>query len=174
VLDEQTWKKGGDRAELVKQYGNNQNHCFFECARAGVYFWTYKFAYGGGGEWSFREMTDSGSIWDFSKQRCKSLDEISGSFQAAFDKAKNDHVNYWNSRGTQDWEHWRFEDGYRIGWQDALAFYEFNCSELGRRATWRKSRLNEHIQARGESDKIWAFEHGFNQAIIAFYDAAHS
>lgn len=173
VLDEQSWKHGGDRHEIVKRFGNKQMDGFHRTARAGVYFWTYKFAWGGGGEWSFREMTESGSIWDFSRQKYNPLDQANSKFQEAFDRARGEHVGYWDSQGKQDWEHWRYEDGFKQGWQDAAAFYEFDGSELGRLAGWRKSRLAEHIQARGDSDKTWAFEHGFNKAVDAFFDAAH-
>ncbi|KAG8965807.1 Glucan 1,3-beta-glucosidase 3 [Tulasnella sp. 419] len=83
-------------------------------------------------------------------------------------------MDYWNAKGG-NYEFWRFEDGYSIGWDDAYMFCSTPgpaISELGFRNQWIRRRLNEHEQEKGSSGLRWEFEHGFNEgydAGVAFF-----
>lgn len=187
VLDGKSWEKhdehaNGSREELVKQYG--QRECAHFAQRAcGFYFWTYKFKWGGGGEWGFREMLEKGalsSVYGPSQQRFPPDREPTDNYyeQALAHRcqqAVNNHANYWQSQDpNRDWEHWRFEAGFQQAWADARAFDKWNHSELGRRAAWKRAREVEHIRERGAGhDIIWVWRQGFDQGLQAFLETRH-
>jgi glucan 1,3-beta-glucosidase len=184
VLDGQSWNKHnegahGSREELVKQYG--QRECAHFAQRAcGFYFWTYKFKWGGGGEWGFREMLEKGalsSVYGPSQQRFPQAREPTDNYYdeaLAYrcQQAIDNHANYWQAQDpNRDWEHWRFEAGFRQAWADARAFDKWNHSELGRRAAWKRARELEHIRERGAGhDIIWVWRQGFDQGLQAFLE----
>ncbi|KAG8687702.1 hypothetical protein FRC08_011844 [Ceratobasidium sp. 394] len=55
-----------------------------------------------------------------------------------------------------------------------LTFNDNNLavSELGFRGEWLKRRVTEHVRARGSSENVWEFEHGFNQGYDTAWGAA--
>lgn len=185
VLDGQTWEKHdqseGSREDLVKQYGQREA-AHFSQRTAGFYFWTYKFRWGGGGEWSFRDQYDAGSLstafgpqdqW-FPANRAPTDNYYSQAFDHRFGQAMSNHTNYWNSQDSgKDWQHWRFQDGFTQGWNDALEFDKFNHSEIGRRAAWRKSRELEHVRQKGGGELVWVWRDAFEQGVKAFLETRH-
>jgi aryl-phospho-beta-D-glucosidase BglC (GH1 family) len=173
VMDEQTWGKlQGDKGQTVLRYGQSQISHFIKRAKAGNYFWTYKFSWGSGGEWGFREMTDKGALPNYSDIHGKSAEEYNQEFQRRLLIAKTNHINYWTKEDSQrDWQHWRFEDGFRTGWSDSQAFDEFHHSQIGRVVAWRTSREAEHTHEKGTGDLIWVWRQGFNQGMEQFLQA---
>lgn len=191
VLDGSSWDKhsdhdGGSREDVVRQYGCRECDHFVQRS-AGFYFWTYKFKYGGGGEWGFREMLEKGALnggggpasaaYGPVDQRFPSDREPTDNYyQQAYDhragQALSDHQNYWNGQDSnRDWEHWRFEAGFKQGWDDARAFDKFNHSQIGRKAAWKRSRELEHIREKGAGhDIIWVWRQAFDQGIKAFLE----
>lgn len=166
VLDEQSWKQGGNRDELVVRFGQDQTRCFENCARAGAYFWTYKFCQGMGGEWDFRVMTDRGAIPTYPNE----VDVNKPNLDESLGQALDAHKNYWESQDkNQDWEHWRFEEGFRQGFEDAKSFAEFHGSRIGRIAAWKTARLAQHIHEKGRSDKTFVYSQAFVQGVDAFW-----
>lgn len=167
VIDGQSWdRSNGDRDQKVIEYGQTQSRLFRERSM-GSYFWTFKFQWGDGGEWGFVPMVNRGAIPTRSITPNRIPDE--GEFNRVLDGCYNSHCNYWQSQspGTK-YEHWRFKDGFTTGWFDCMAFLQFGNSKIGRLVSWQNSRKMEHINARGESQYIWQWEHGFNEAVGYF------
>ncbi|ANB11837.1 17-beta-hydroxysteroid dehydrogenase-like protein [Sugiyamaella lignohabitans] len=178
VMDEGTWKQlpqGQNRDQIVSDYGRRQVSHFYQRAKAGQYFWTYKFHWGSGGEWGFREMSDKGALPDYSQIPSKSPDVYQNAFNDRLKSSLDEHVNYWKGQdANKDWQNWRYEDGFTIGWHDAQAFDEFNHSEIGRWVAWKKSRLSQHVQQKGSSDLLWVFSHGFDKGVEQFIATRNS
>ncbi len=175
VLSEDSWSKvtSGSREEVRKQYGQKQYYIFKERAGCGSYFWSYKFQHGDGGEWGFRNMVEQGAIPQRPTRGHKlpSEDDFNQRMNANF----QGHSNYWNGQNpNENWEHWRYQEGFSTGWADADAFYKFNASEIGRKHAWKNARRMEHISHRGHSDKIWEWDTGFDQGIREYLSAAWS
>jgi aryl-phospho-beta-D-glucosidase BglC (GH1 family) len=168
VLDTQSWEKssGCDRDHQVRCYGNKQAEIFVRKAKAGYYFWTYKFQYGDGGEWGLVPMMNKGCI----PSRCTAPPSQS---QQDFDSALNEHYeqhkNYWQSQNANEkYEFWRYKEGFTTGWADAVEFAKLDNSRIGRVVAWTYSRKGEHIQARGGSGFLWQWDSGYSEALQAF------
>ena len=73
------------------------------------------------------------------------------------------HVGFWGQYSGH-YEHWRFQDGFIKGWEDAYAFFSFDIgsavSEIGFKEQWAKRRVAAHAQHKGPSKNIW--EYGTN------------
>lgn len=182
VLDGSTWGKlpqGANRDAKACEFGQREFECFTNNAKAGNYFWTYKFSWGGGGEWGFREMVEKGGIPSFgnlaTKPQLKKRDFFDNQLKDRLQSALTEHQNYWNNQDQKkNWEHWRYEDGFKTGWEDAQSFNELGHSEIGRFHAWKVGRIQQHIKAKGSSDMIWEWNHGFDQAIKQFRQASAS
>ncbi|CAI5757257.1 unnamed protein product [Candida verbasci] len=162
VLDQQTWDKGGNRDELVKKFGNTQSQLFDQRA-SGSYFWTFKFQSGNGGEWDFKTMTNAGAI--IPPQQVNSPNQ--NEFQQKLNEAYNNHVNYWKSQGgSYDFD--RFKAGYTQAFTDGATFSKFN-SRLGRRQAWKRSRSNDYVQSKGNSNNQWEYDQGFDEGLKDYY-----
>lgn len=171
VLDGQSWDKhqGPPREQVVYDYGQKQMWHFYYRASAGAYFWTYKFEHGRGGEWDFREMTDKGGLANFRPEHGKNSDILKRDLDGHLQRELGAHSNYWKGvDSNKDWEDWRYQEGFMQGWNDAAAFDSFDHSELGRLHAWTKSRLNEHIKAKGYSDNVWVYEHGLRKGVQSY------
>ncbi|KAG5366382.1 putative glycosyl hydrolase [Yarrowia sp. B02] len=164
VFSEETWAKAGgeDREQLAIKYGQVQIESFNQNARAGWFFWTYKFQYGDGGDWGFKPMTAKGALPTFSNGG-SNKDPKAGIKEAAT-KATEEHSAYWDQH-KGNYEHWRFADGFVSGWQDAAAFYEFHGSTIGRINAWQDARRAQHIASKGNSGAIWEWDQGFDAGI---------
>lgn len=164
VFSEETWAKAGgeDREQLAIKYGQVQIESFNQNARAGWFFWTYKFQYGDGGDWGFKPMTQKGALPTFSNGG--SNKDPKAGIKAAATQATEEHSAYWDQH-EGNYEHWRYADGYVSGWQDAAAFYEFHGSTIGRINAWQDARRAQHIAAKGNSGAIWEWDQGFDAGI---------
>lgn len=176
VLDGESYKREQiNRDDVVMRYGRKQNEHFYRRARAGAYFWTYKFEHGSGGEWDFREMVDKQCIPVFPTSVPKSFEDSQQVFQHVSTQAVSQHHNHWVQQDSKrDWEVWRFEAGFKTGWDDARAFDEFNRSEIGRLKSWARSRLGEHVNEKGNSDLTWTWTHGFMQGVDRYAEFSRS
>lgn len=187
VMDTNSWKLndqqgGGDRGQLVSEFGNKQCQMYNQKAAA-YYFWTYKFQEGSGGEWGFREMQQNGCLnagfapLDHQFPSNRNVDDsfYNHQFEQRFNNAFNGHKHYWESQDPKrDWQHGRFEDGYKTAWADALAFDQFGHSTIGRRAAWLAARLHEHDQKfKGSKDMEWVYKEGFKQGLQGFLEARY-
>lgn len=168
VLDTQTWNnsQGVNRDDKVREYGNREIQTFKNRAKAGSYFWTYKFQHGDGGEWGLIPMMNRGCI----PPRNVNVNLPS---KETFDKVFNEnfqgHMNYWKSQNPNEkFEGWRYQEGFVTGWNDALAFAKFGNSRIGRVVAWKYARRTEHIKARGKSNFLWQWDAGFQEALDRF------
>ncbi|CAE6481493.1 unnamed protein product [Rhizoctonia solani] len=143
----------------------------YEASCGGWFFWTWKKGTGWDAGWCAKDATLAailpGWVGGRRKSEIRRIPSDPGWKRQAQNGALDQHRNYWASRGTYN-ELWRFEDGYSIGWDDAILFLTFNdngpsVSELGFRGEWLKRRVADHVRARGNSGNVWEFEHGFNQ-----------
>jgi hypothetical protein len=130
-----------------------------------------------GGEWGFAEQTKKGNIppphyLSFPAQ------EVKNRIQTANDKrkdlgdgAKQGHEGYWNNTSPgKQFEHWRYGDGWELGFSDAMKFFGFRGDEeggdrIGCLEIWIKKRLGESGQ-RGQFG--WEWEQGFRAGVRGF------
>ncbi|KAK9240025.1 glycoside hydrolase superfamily [Lipomyces kononenkoae] len=163
TLDTSTWNRvsNSDRARLRAEYGYAQFHCFANKS-AGFFFWTYKFEQGSGGEWDFREMVDSRCFPKFYRAQRK----VTSNGEQEAVKATQSHSAYWDTQAKgAKMEHWRYNDGFLMGWQDAAQFWAEDESRIGQRTTWKNARARQHALTKGGSNYLWEFEHGFDAGV---------
>jgi len=147
----------------------------YEATCAGWIWWTYKKEHGWDAGWSVRDAVRAAIMPDWvGRKRDGFFKEIRVEHKEhELRKAHDAHVEYWTEHGGASNETWRFEDGFSVGWDDALMFTEAipdcsSVSELGFRHRWTQMRAKEHAHIKGESSHLWEFEHGFEQG----YDKA--
>ncbi|AMD20986.1 HEL295Wp [Eremothecium sinecaudum] len=162
VLDEQTWSKSkGNRQELAKQFGQKQVSIFNKVATCGWYFWTYMFQHGDGGDWGFVPSVTSGAIPRRQRNAVKVDDKVIQGFI-------DEHNKYWDGKGGDKMEHWRFADALKGTVKDIQAFDRLDNSRIGRLHFWRQMRREQYIRAKGDSDYMWEWDQGFEKALAEF------
>lgn len=168
VLSEESWSAfSGDRKLTELRYGQEQLSGFTQSARAGAMFWTYKFGNGCGGAWDFNAMSACGAIprWQAGESYSHSPPSLDDALRHAMDA----HIQFWKSKDrSENWENWRFEEGFVQGYTDGESFASFHQSILGRLAAWTAARTAQHIQRSGPSSKIWVYSHGYAQGVRAY------
>jgi aryl-phospho-beta-D-glucosidase BglC (GH1 family) len=183
VLTEDSWAKGSGtgKDDLVRQFGNAESKRFQERA-GGSFFWTYKMDWMPGGEWGFKQMTDSHAITP-----PFSLTLDSGDVQSRIQNAQGQqqdkrgdsvgaHAHYWDTNHPGTYEHQRFEQGWDVGFSDAMAFFGQRSQKglnggdkIGMLDLWVLKRLKDS----GQGGKfVWEFEQGLRQGIKDFYQCA--
>jgi aryl-phospho-beta-D-glucosidase BglC (GH1 family) len=179
VLGEKTWAQGGDisKEELVRQFGNAQSKRFQQRA-GGSFFWTYRMDWMPGGEWGFKNMVEKGAITAPVALTLEASDVQNrlANAQSQQQERKNatvsGHCNYWDSKHPGEYEHWRFEQGWDVGFNDALSFFGSRSDRnlpgaetIGMLDLWVLKRLRES----GQGGKfVWEFEQGLRQGIRDF------
>ena len=181
VMDGDTWSKsnGADKDQLVRQFGNDQVQQWRNRA-GGSFFWTAKMQWMDGGEWGLFEMIKKGAVvppilstLSFQEVRQRS-ENAKQQKEERKKQAVDAHVSYWE-RTTPGghFEYWRFEQGWELGFCDALAFFEMRASgnlgdvkggadTIGALDLWVLKRLRENGQQGGFS---WQWEHGFREGV---------
>lgn len=192
VLDGNTWGKsqGGDKEDLIRQFGKVQQ-TQWESRSSGAFFWTAKMQWMDGGEWGFIEMTKKGIVIP--------PKQLSGSFEFVRDritKARQErvekrartvktHIDWWTETAPPGFfEHWRFEQGWDLGFSDALTFYEMRANgglqgaqsgadTIGTIEMWVRKRFRDSGQKECDEKKKkgqfwWEWEHGFRQGVRDF------
>jgi len=84
------------------------------------------------------------------------------------------HCNYWDSKHPGEYEHWRFEQGWDVGFHDALFFFGMReeqglpgADKIGMLDLWVLRRLRDS----GQGGKfVWEFEQGLRQGVRDFYE----
>ncbi|EMD00666.1 glycoside hydrolase family 5 protein [Baudoinia panamericana UAMH 10762] len=182
VLDGSTWDKsrGAPKEQLVRGFGNAESARFQQRA-GGSFFWTYRMDWMPGGEWGFRQMTEQHAIVPPSSLTLPAND-VQGRIQAAqqqLAQRKQDnvgaHCHYWDSNHPGQYEHWRYEQGWDVGYNDAMAFFGMRNQsglqggdKIGMLDLWCLKRLRES----GQGGKfVWEFEQGLRQGVRSLYEA---
>lgn len=137
-----------------------------------------------GGEWGFKNMVEQQAIKPPSSLTLTSQDvedrlaDARGQHVQLKEKAVSSHVNYWDSQRKGKYEHWRFEQGWDIGFNDAMAFFAMRSSQgtsgadkIGMLDMWCLKRMREYHHGQNENF-LWEFEHGLRQGINNFYECA--
>ena len=187
-MSEDSWAKSGGfaRDEAVRRFGNVQRDQWRRKAGGG-FFWTSKMQWMDGGEWGLFEMVKKGALTP-SQNLTLSFAEVKTTAERArrqrLDRRRasvDAHVGYWNSAAAGTvFEHWRFEEGWDLGYADALAFFEMRAhgdavgtrhgsDTIGCLELWIAKRLSESRAQTGTL--IWEWEHGFRQGLSAFGDS---
>ncbi|KAK4554856.1 Glucan 1,3-beta-glucosidase 3 [Recurvomyces mirabilis] len=178
VLAEESWAKasGGGKEDHVRAFGNAESHSFQQRA-GGSFFWTYRMDWMPGGEWGFKQMTEQGAIVPPQSLTVNDVQQRVQSAQAQQQQKKQEtvgaHTNYWDSNHPGQYEHQRFEQGWELGFQDAMAFFEARsrsgqpgADKIGMLDLWILKRLKES----GQGGKfVWEWEQGFRQGVRDFY-----
>ncbi|TVY42062.1 Glucan 1,3-beta-glucosidase [Lachnellula subtilissima] len=131
VLDGKTWSRVSpqEKNNLVTQFGRAQSAVWQQRA-GGSYFWTYKMDWMDGGEWGFAEQTKKGNIPP-PAYLCLPAHEVRNRLQTASERrkelgdgAKRGHEGYWDGQSPgQRFEHWRYGEGWELGYSDAMKFF---------------------------------------------------
>ncbi|KAI4651835.1 hypothetical protein J4E93_002031 [Alternaria ventricosa] len=171
VMTEDSWAKGGGvpKEELVQQFGQAQSRRYQQRA-GGSFFWTWKMDWMPGGEWGFKAKTEDGSIVP-PQYTTMSSDDRRGVVEKArhekegrMHEAVQQHVSYWSGVDPNGhYEHEKYEHGWQVGYQDALAF--FGCGEtkgdkIGMFELWVLKRIRESGYRGGFT---WLFEQGLRK-----------
>ncbi|KAF3922742.1 hypothetical protein ABW21_db0207676 [Orbilia brochopaga] len=150
-----------------------------------------------GGEWGFKEQTTNGALPAGSLASA-----TEGAVENALARAQNaredlkrasfdHHVNYWNQTAPgQQFEHFRFQDGWDIGFSDATIFFNYRINHkssvkragadrIGMLDVWVKRRELEYdasleMRANGyplDKTYFWEFGHGVRAGIRDFEQA---
>ncbi|XP_014554273.1 glycoside hydrolase family 5 protein [Bipolaris victoriae FI3] len=173
VMTEDSWAKGGEvpKEELVKQFGQAQSKRYQERA-GGSFFWTWKMDWMPGGEWGFKAKTEDGSIVPpnytamSADQRHETIEKARHERAGLFHNAFQQHVAYWTGvdpNGT--YEHEKYEHGWQVGFQDALAFFEGRDTrgdKIGMLELWILKRIRESGYRGGFT---WLFEQGLRKGV---------
>ena len=184
VLDGNTWgrSEGGDQNDLIQQFGKAQQSQWRQKS-SGAFFWTAKMQWTDGGEWGFVEMAKKGVVLPPAELTLTFEDvkaKIAKAQQVRAEKkprSMGSHVGYWNQEAPGGYfEHWRFEQGWDLGFSDALTFFGMRANggvsgaqsggdSIGALEVWIRKRLHES----GHTGKfLWEWEHGFRQGVRDF------
>ena len=179
VMDRKSWSDTlpRERAILTQMFGLRQCRTWLDKA-CGSAFWTLKMDWMPGGDWGFVEQTRKHCIeapghlslqWDEVTRR---IAEAEVRKSQIWQKAVVTHNNYWDDIQTgEQYEHWRFEDGWNDGWNDALAFFGMRKAcrvgvqggdKIGCLDGWIRKRL---VEARQLDRYGWEYEHGFRDGV---------
>ncbi|KAI4954499.1 hypothetical protein J4E91_002212 [Alternaria rosae] len=171
VMTEDSWAKGGGvpKEELVQQFGQAQSRRYQQRA-GGSFFWTWKMDWMPGGEWGFKAKTEDGSIVPpqyttmSADDRREVVEKARHEKDGRMHEAIQQHVSYWSGVDPNGhYEHEKYEHGWYVGYQDALAFFE--CGEtkgdkIGMFELWVLKRIRESGYRGGFT---WLFEQGLRK-----------
>lgn len=172
--------------EETKQYVDAQIRLYDKTC-AGYFFWTFKKQHPGDFGWSLRDAVGAGTFPDrlglrptipggviepddVARAKSDIMNRACGEDVFFFDVDETingcaeNHRKWW-SQYPGSYEHWKFDDGFSKGWDEALRFLMFDLSgnnsltELGFTRAWARLQTEDH------GSNYWEFEHGFLQAV---------
>ena len=182
VLSADTWVKHGDTSkdELVKMFGAEQS-LRYQQRTAGAFFWTWKMDWMPGGEWGFQAQSDPSNRFIFPPPHTFIPEHnISGLLECARNrmderlyKALEQHIAYFKHLAPNaPAEHWRYDHGWKLGYQDAYIFFQGRAPEavgqgnkIGSLELWVLKRIRESGFRGGH---VWEFEQGLRRGIHDF------
>jgi aryl-phospho-beta-D-glucosidase BglC (GH1 family) len=187
TLSGATWSRIGNRdnrEDLTIQFGKVQCQRWQERA-AGSFFWTYNMDWMDGGDWGFVNQTKLKAVSAPRNLSMNSADVDSAVARAKLDRVERGkqscdaHANYWDRTSPgKSFEHWRFQNGWDVGWNDALIFFSmrvgfglngFGGDKIGCLDLWLRKRIGESGMV---GSCVWEFEQGLRKGISDFYDCA--
>ena len=131
------------------------------------------------GEWGFRQMIEQHAV---TPPTCLTLpvadvrnhiSQAQGQQEQRKRNAVAAHCQYWDTNYPGQYEHWRFEQGWNTGFNDAMAFFGMRsqrCLEgadkIGMLDLWCLKRMRES----GPTGAfVWEFEQGMRQGVRDLY-----
>lgn len=180
VLTEDSWAKCNEKSkeECVANFGHAQSKRYQERA-GGSFFWTMKMDWMPGGEWGFVAQSDARNIVPPKHATLSQKDRITALQKAIHERddrlraALDQHVSYWTRADPNgQYEHEKYEHGWKVGYQDAFAFLEGRGTQgdrIGMLEMWILKRLKESGYRGGFT---WLFEQGIRRGVQDFYAAA--
>ena len=179
-------KSGGyPREDFIRDFGWAQSERY-QARASGATFWTYRMDWMDGGGWGFKEMAKNGKLKAPASLQL-SRDDVSHRLSTA--NAQRDqrrqqtvssHVHWWDSNHPGQYEHWRFEQGWDMGWADANQFFYARVQDeqkglcggdkIGAMDLWALKRLRE--SGNGTAKFGWEFEVGLRQGVRDFQESA--
>ncbi|KAF2850162.1 glycoside hydrolase family 5 protein [Plenodomus tracheiphilus IPT5] len=179
VLTEDSWAKseGVSKEELVNKFGLAQTRRY-QSRAGGSFFWTWKMRWMPGGEWGFVAQSNAGNVVPPKLATLSAEDKqtLGGKAKHEMDgrsyEAVQQHVAYWSQTDPNGhYEHEKYEYGYKVGYQDAYAFFEGRSTQgdkIGMLELWVLKRIRESGFRGGFT---WLFEQGLRKGIQDFYAA---
>lgn len=131
ALAPQTWSRApaDQKDNLMKDFGNEQSKTWQRKA-SGSAFWTFKMEWMPGWEWGFKAGTDNGQIlspksFKFTVREVKEKLILADNKRSEYLQANLEgHSRWWDTTNPgRPFEHWRYSDGYFLGWNDARDFF---------------------------------------------------
>lgn len=183
VLGERSWSNCGgvSKDDLVRQFGRSQSQRWQQRS-GGSFFWTYRMDWMPGGEWGFKNMIEQhaivppGSLGLEQDDVRNRIAHAQTQTQERRSTAVANHRNYWDTHHPGQYEHWRFEQGWDVGFHDALFFFGMRnerglsgADVIGMLDLWCLKRIRESGQA---GRFLWEFEQGLRQGVKDFYASA--
>ena len=181
ALDPRTWAgtSAPEQEELQRQFGDVQSQTWARRA-SGSFFWSTNMMGNVGHAWNFKHMNRLGGIaipaylgFDFARVR-KDSERAFDQKESLKNKGFENHLEYWREAAPQqEFEPWRFEEGWEQGFQDAVAFWcmrseqgiqgaKRGVDKIGLLDLWILKRLRQ-LGPVGEF--VWEWEHGFRQGV---------
>ncbi|KAF2484249.1 glycoside hydrolase superfamily [Neohortaea acidophila] len=185
VLDNKTWGKRNPttpRNEIVSAFGKAQCE-HFQRRAGGSFFWSYRMDWMNGGEWGFRQMTEAHAIstpahLELSRDEVRKRISVARAQREARGRdAVAQHNRYWDGTYPGHYEHWRFEHGWGVGIDDALAYFQMRghhglegADKIGMLDLWCLKRLREGGERLSGGGFGWEFEQGMREGVRDFQE----
>ena len=171
---------------LTKDFGLAQTKRWRE-RTCGSAFWTLKVEDNDKSDWSLRAQVDSGAILAPPEHSLKKDDVLAKLKTADHQRSKlmmeamQAHSTYWDNHApAARFEHWRYVDGWHLGWVDARDFYrarsegmlggcEKGADAIGMVDLWVLKRMKEErVSVKEECEFGWEWEVGFRKGLSDF------
>lgn len=183
VLDGKTWdRSSGNKEDIIRQFGRVQQ-VQWRRRSGGAFFWTARMQWMDGGEWGVFEMTKKGVVVP-PRELILSFEDVKTRFARAQQVrpekralAVISHSRYWSQTvAGGHFEHYRFVQGWDLGFSDASAFFGMRANAgvqgaqsggdtIGALELWIRKRLQEYGQ---KTEFLWELEHGFRRGVRDF------
>ncbi|PWN47753.1 glycoside hydrolase [Violaceomyces palustris] len=155
----------------TKAYWAHSQWLAFERHCSGYFFWTLKKEGGPDTGWCFYTAVEHGVLpASLSPHSNVDLEAVGSKGEGLLQQAFQAHCSYWDPRIKDGSQHFRFQHGFRLAWEDSLHFARHGGAEIGFGGQWMKTRLASHVNEKGP-DGAWEFEHGYMQGLCAFKTA---
>ena len=188
ALSHLSWAKvdPAKKPALTKEFGLAQTKRWRERS-CGSAFWTFKLDGTDKPDWSLRPQVDSGALLSPVEHHLKKDDVLQKLKKADHQRSKmmmeamQTHSTYWDNQASgARFEHWRYVDGWHLGWVDARDFYrarsegmlgscEKGADAMGMVDLWVLKRMKEErVSVKEECEFGWEWEVGFRKGLSDF------
>lgn len=96
----------------------------YEKTAAGWFFWTLRKEHGGDPGWDFKEAVRKHTLPEWMGGKRGLPEEGKATLEERDTKAQETtyrHAQFWEQQNLPTREHWRFEEGFKKGWDDAVS-----------------------------------------------------